>query len=141
MTILWPEESWKGRETKSVNNTSIVGRFHYHDFSVLLTGDIEAEVESSVVQSGRQLSSAVLKAPHHGSKTSSSALFLDVIKPELTVISLGKDNRYGHPHQEVLDRYSERNIPIMRTDEGGDIVLETFGNGFTIKRGLGFRLW
>jgi competence protein ComEC len=82
--------------------------------SVLLTGDIEREQESALVAAhGDGLRTDVLVAPHHGSKTSSSAPFLDAVRPKIAVFQAGYRNRFGHPAEEVLDRYRERGIAIV----------------------------
>ena len=87
--------------------------------SYLFTGDAEKENESK--RTWPQTN--VLKAGHHGSNTSSSQKFLDQIKPNLIIISCGKDNDYGHPHQETLQRYEKLGSTIYRTDESGDILI------------------
>ncbi len=82
--------------------------------SVLLTGDIEREQEALlVVEHGSRLQSDVLIVPHHGSRTSSSAAFLDAVRPSLVVVQAGYRNRFGHPAAEVLARYRERGIRIV----------------------------
>jgi competence protein ComEC len=88
--------------------------------SVLLTGDIEREQEQALVAAnGTALQSDVLIAPHHGSKTSSSAPFLDAVRPRIAVFQAGYRNRFGHPAAEVLDRYRERGIAIVATPACG----------------------
>lgn len=130
LDVLWPEASLFGQEMKEPNNASIVVKLVWkeHDptspfglrgASVLFTGDIEEEVEEQLLIAGMNLDADVLKVPHHGSKTSSSEAFLLAIDPELALISVGKDNRYGHPHPAVLARYAALGIPVRRTDEEG----------------------
>jgi competence protein ComEC len=88
--------------------------------SVLLTGDIEREQEAAlVVAHGAALASDVLVAPHHGSKTSSSAPFLDAVRPKVAVFQAGYRNRFGHPAEVVLDRYRERGIAIVASPACG----------------------
>ena len=140
-SILAPLESWEGRPTESINDTSIVGRLDYQDFSMLFTGDATVKVEEELLRNSAQLDADVLKVGHHGSKTSSSADFLAAVSPELAVVSLGKNNRYGHPHAEVLSRLDAVGIPLRRTDADGDIRIESFGEGFTTKQGTGLNLW
>jgi competence protein ComEC len=77
----------------------------------------------------------VLKAPHHGSKTSSCEPFLAAVDPELAVVSVGAANRFGHPAPEVLDRYAERGIPVLRTDELGGIEFITDGERLWVEAG------
>jgi competence protein ComEC len=79
---------------------------------------------------GRLLSAVVFKAGHHGSDTSSIRLFLTAVAPDIAVISSGVDNRYGHPHPDVLNRLSESGAAVLRTDELGTIELITDGEVF-----------
>lgn len=102
-----------------LNACSIVIRMEYDGISYLFTGDAERENESS--RSWPQTN--VLKAGHHGSSTSSSQKFLDQIKPSLIIISCGKNNDYGHPHKETMERYNKLGSTIYRTDESGDILI------------------
>ncbi|MFE8696755.1 DNA internalization-related competence protein ComEC/Rec2 [Cytobacillus sp. FJAT-53684] len=88
----------------------------------LFTGDLEEKGEEQLVEHYNNLKIDVLKAGHHGSKTSTTPLFLDQVQPKLAVISAGKNNRYGHPHQEVLENLKERRIRILRTDIHGAIT-------------------
>jgi competence protein ComEC len=76
---------------------------------------------------GLPLSATVLKSPHHGSNTSSSEAFLDAVRPQIAVISVGEDNRFGHPSSAVLDRYAKHGITVLRTDRQGSIELITDG--------------
>ena len=103
------------------NNDSIVMRLDYGNNSFLFTGDIEAGAEKELIGSGEDLNVDFLKVAHHGSKYSSSDEFLDAASPEVAIISVGKNNPYGHPHPETLDKLNARNIKILRTDEIGDI--------------------
>ena len=112
--------------TGEPNNHSLVLHLQYDSVSFLLPGDIEAEVERQLVATGLP-SVTVLKSPHHGSKTSSTPAFLDASDPQIVVISAGADNSFGHPHAEVLERYAERGLTILRTDEQGTIELSTDG--------------
>ena len=111
----------------ATNNHSIVLRLEMGQVSFLFTGDIEATVEEKLLQSGEILESTVLKSPHHGSHTSSSEPFLQAVKPRIAVISVGADNTFGHPRPEILARYAEHDITILRTDEHGTVELVTDG--------------
>ena len=93
---------------------------------ILFTGDIEERAEQAVLHSGADLRTTVLKVPHHGSKTSSSTGFLLAVRPSLAVISAGRDNRYGHPHPEVVDRYFNLGIPLRETFRDGSVSLDFF---------------
>jgi competence protein ComEC len=121
--ILNPFESVAGEKVSKTNNTSVVAKLVYGDKSILLTGDIEKQIEEKLVLGGIKIDSDYLKIPHHGSKTSTTEEFLDNISPRLAFISLGLNNNYGHPHEEVLARLEKRNIKYYRTDESGTILL------------------
>lgn len=101
------------------NLCSIVIRMEYEGTSYLFTGDAEEENESA--RSWPQTN--VLKAGHHGSRTSSSQKFLDQIKPNLIIISCGANNDYGHPHAETMEKFKKLNATIYRTDESGNILV------------------
>lgn len=105
--------------SKDMNACSIVIRMEYDGISYLFTGDAEKGNESA--RSWPQTD--ILKAGHHGSSTSSSKKFLEQIKPSLIIISCGKNNDYGHPHKETIDRYNDIGATVYRTDESGDILI------------------
>jgi competence protein ComEC len=109
------------------NDHSVVLRVGLGHISFLLPGDIEAEVERELADSGASLGATVLKAAHHGSSTSSCEPFLTAVDPQVAVISVGADNRFGHPDPEVLDRYAAHSISVLRTDEVGSIEFITDG--------------
>ena len=109
------------------NEMSIVLRLSYGDFSLLLTGDISEKTEAELTTAGSQLSALVYKAGHHGARTSSSEDFLDTVKPQFMIISSGVDNRYGHPHEEVLYRAAAIGAEVLRTDEMGTIEVISDG--------------
>ncbi len=109
--------------SSSENNASIVLQFTMHQEIFLLTGDIEFETETKLVETYQhQLKSDVLKVAHHGSRTSSSSLFLFYVKPKIVLISVGRSNRYGFPHLEVIERFKSINALIYRTDTQGTIT-------------------
>jgi competence protein ComEC len=131
MVVLHPDVGvWE-----DANNNSVVTRLTYGQVSFLLTGDIEAEVEETLVRARRDapLQSTVLKAAHHGSCSSTSQSFLDVVGPEVVVISVGADNRFGHPCDEVLKRLS--GIPVYRTDEQGAVEFVSDGMQLWVETG------
>jgi len=115
------------------NNNSLVLKLTYGKVCFLFPGDIEREAEQFLLQGGRLGPCAILKAPHHGSATSSSRDFLKVLRPEVAVISAGKDSRFGNPAPVVLDRYRAAGIKVYRTDEEGAVRIETDGLRYTIK--------
>lgn len=113
------------------NDASIVLRLDYGKRRFLFTGDIEAEIETRLVQQfATEIDADILKVPHHGSKTSSTDLFLHAVSPTLAVIQVGRDNRYHHPAPSVLSRYEAAYIDVARTDQRGAISLQT--DGFTV---------
>jgi len=114
------------------NNNSVVTRLTYGQVSLLLPGDIEAEVERRLMVEGSPLRSTVLKAAHHGSCSSTTQEFLDAADPEVVVISVGAENRFGHPCEEVLERLEARaeqgrSVSVYRTDEQGAVEIITDG--------------
>ncbi|MEK7659425.1 MAG: ComEC/Rec2 family competence protein [Patescibacteria group bacterium] len=121
--ILNPFVDMAGEKISKANNSSIVAKLIYGGYSILLTGDIEKQIEEKLVLAGVDIDSDYLKIPHHGSKTSTTEEFLKKTSPLLAFISLGKNNSYGHPHKIVIDRLEKRNIKYYRTDELGTILL------------------
>lgn len=133
-TVLHPGPELMNYTGADANNNSVVVRLVMEQVSFLLPGDIEEAAEEVLVASGQELTSTVLKAPHHGSSTSSSAAFLKAVNPELLVISVGADNRFDHPSPQVLKRLEESvgGERILRTDERGTIEVVTDGEGVWI---------
>ena len=133
--ILFPDRDTTGWET---NRASIVGRLTYGNTSFLLTGDSPVEIEHYLVGLDKKLATStlasdVLKAGHHGSRTSSSEEYVREISPQYAVISAGKNNKYGHPHKEVVDLFNSLNIPILSTIEMGTIIFESDGKNLIYK--------
>lgn len=128
--ILWPAgELLDGVE--DANEISAVLQVRYGSFTALLTGDATEAVERALVaEHGDALRAQVLKAGHHGSRTSTSTAVLDAVKPELVVISAGRRNFYGHPAPEVLHRLARQRIPVARTDREGTVSVRTDGTGW-----------
>ena len=118
-------------DNADVNNTSIVLRIVYGETSFLFTGDAEREVEQKLLDSGVDLSATVLKVGHHGSRSSTSYVFLREIMPEYAVICVGKDNDYGHPTSDVLSRLRDADVTTFRTDMQGDILCVSDGKTVT----------
>lgn len=107
------------------NDASLVLKLEWRGVSFLLTGDMEATAETALVASGEDARATVLKIAHHGSQSSTSPLFLEAVRPELAVVSVGANNSFGHPSPVVLDRL--RGVPVLRTDLNGTIRIETDG--------------
>ena len=111
------------------NDASIVTMLRHRDVSFLLTGDIEHSAEIRLATSIPKLHATVLKAPHHGSNTSSTATLINAVEPVAAVIAAGTANRYGHPHPEVIERYNANvgQERVFRTDQVGTVELRTDG--------------
>lgn len=123
--ILFPDTNNFVKEN-ALNNNSIACKLCYKNFSMLFTGDIEKEGENVLLKEYEktgELQSTILKAPHHGSKTSSTKDFLNKINPKITLIGVGKNNLYGHPNEEVLKRLQDAGSQIFRTDKDGEITV------------------
>lgn len=117
-------------EKLDVNNASLVFQLKFRDVSFFFSGDVEKEAEEYLVEAySNELSSTVLKIGHHGSKTSSTVEFLEMIDPKLAIIQVGKDNKFNHPNLRTLYRLDLRGIKYWRTDEDGTISLISDGWG------------
>lgn len=125
LEILWPSVAEKISEN-AINNNSLVCKFVYKNFSMLLTGDIESIAEEKLLgkyKNTNRLNANILKIAHHGSKTSSIQEFLNEVNPKIALIGVGRKNKFGHPNQEVLERLKEKGIQIYRTDQNGEIQI------------------
>jgi len=123
--ILFPDIDASELES---NTSSIVARLVYSDTAFMFTGDSPKSIEEYLVLvEGENLESDVLKAGHHGSRTSTSELFLAEVDPEYAVISAGKDNSYGHPHLEVTDMLFNFGVETLNTAEEGNVVFWSDG--------------
>lgn len=118
-------------KTDDLNNTSLVLKVTCGEVSFLFTGDAERDEELSIIDEGYDVSATVLKVGHHGSNSSTSYPFLREIMPKYAVISVGKDNDYGHPDDKVLARLRDAGATVFRTDEMGDIIIETDGKNIS----------
>jgi len=129
--ILFPDRDVRDVES---NTASVIARIIYGDTSFLLTGDSPKSIEKYITgQFGANLKSNVLKAGHHGSKTSTDEYFLNAVDPEFVVISAGKDNSYGHPHKEVMNLLTEIEARVFATYELGNIIFESDGSSVVKK--------
>lgn len=127
MTILGPV-----RQYENMNDNSVVARVDYGGTSFLLTGDIEEAAEKDILSMGYDVECTVLKAPHHGSETSSSYVFLRAIYPEIVAIQCGEGNSYGHPHDGPLSRYRDVGATVYRNDLLGTIRMTSDGAAVTV---------
>ena len=132
LTILAPLEDFKDKSLSHIHDTMLVSRLDYGSASLLLTGDMEASLEKKLIFYHAPLRADILKVGHHGSKTSSSDELLAAVSPQAAIISVGKNNRYGHPNQEVLDRFASLHIPVYRTDIAGTAKIQSDGGAFMI---------
>lgn len=114
-----------------MNNNSVVVKYQYGNTSFLFTGDAERDEEIEILEAGYDVSADVLKVGHHGSSSSTSYQWLRAVTPEYAVISCGKDNNYGHPHEETLSKLKDADVKTFRTDENGTIVFATDGEELT----------
>ena len=110
-----------------INNYSVVLKLSYKEADFLFTGDAEKEIEEEILSSGYDISAEIIKAGHHGSRTSCSKKFLEAVNPIYAVISCGPNNSYGHPHKETIKALAEQGTKIYRTDELGTITIGTDG--------------
>ena len=116
-----------------LNNQSLVMKLRFKDIILLLTGDVEKEAEERMVRKGYPLGAHLLKVPHHGSSSSSSFLFLEKVKPDLAIISVGERTMGRLPHPEVIERYKRLGSKIFRTDKHGAVTVVTDGEKIEIK--------
>lgn len=121
--VVWPPTKLPKDFLKNENELSVVARVLYKNHKVLLTGDIEHGAEVSILQSGADVDSTILKVAHHGSKSSSSTGFLLATSPNLALISAGADNPYGHPHEEVVEKLERMGLKVRNTGEEGTVSI------------------
>lgn len=132
--ILHPFENLAGKDFGSKDNDSgVVSHLDFGETDFLFAADISSSLEKKIIESKENLATAVLKIAHHGSKYSTSEEFLRAANPKTAVISAGKNNSYGHPTEEVLQKLKKFGIKIFRTDENGDIEMLSDGESITIK--------
>ena len=130
VTVLGPVDSYA-----ETNDTSIVLMVTFGDTRFLFTGDMEIAAENDMMDywgSDFDWNIDVLKVGHHGSSTSSGYRFLYNADPEYAIVSVGEDNTYGHPHEEVISRYQDAGIPMFRTDELGHIIVTSDGANISV---------
>jgi competence protein ComEC len=130
VSVLWPPPA----SDLSANNDSIVLRIQFGEHSILLTGDIEKAAERFLIASQQQLDVNVVKVPHHGSKTSSTDVFVQATKPAFAIISVGRNSRFGHPHQEVVERWQASGATVLTTGDCGTITITTDGRHLSLQK-------
>ncbi len=137
ITVYNPEGQIIPKEDEQQNNASLVMMVSYQNFNLLLCGDIEAEVEKQLAEELQALSNErdfqIIKIPHHGSKTSSTQEFIQAIDPETAVISVGANNSFNHPSDEVMERLDKEAITALRTDQKGAVEITSNGEFIHIR--------
>jgi len=134
LEVLHPPQSQVAEMAGDSNNNSVVLRVAWNQVSFLLTGDVEEDGERQLVESGLPLQATVLKVAHHGSAGSSTAEFLQAVQPSFAVISVGADNRAGHPAPAMLDRLAQLGkVELLRTDERGTVEFITDGRRLWVR--------
>jgi len=128
LEFLWPGDKYLKQSLDNLNNSSEVARFCYFSRCLLFTGDIEIDEQTAMLayytnkNELAKFQAEILKIPHHGSQNGANQELLDAVKPKSAVISAGKDNQYGHPHQVLLDLLNKNSIQIFQTDLEGTII-------------------
>jgi competence protein ComEC len=126
--LVWPAEEASDK-IKDDNSNSVSFFLYYGDFKAFFDGDLPQELEDEVV-ARNPVDINLLKVSHHGSKTATSEKYLSILRPEIAIISVGKDNSYRHPDISVVNRLKNLNAKVMRTDELGEIHYQTDGTNF-----------
>ncbi len=139
--FLHPKRGWRDlmatKRGRSTNNSSMVMIARYGRMDMLFTGDMEKEVETLLVESGRLRRVEVVKVPHHGSDTSSTRTLVDALRPEVVTISVGRGNRYGFPRRSVVRRWALGGATVFRTDLQGAVDFATDGDVLEVTPALG----
>ena len=131
LQILFPDRDSSGM---SSNDGSIVMKLVYGDTSVMLQGDSTAKIEDYLLTlKDIDLHSTILKAGHHGSRTSTTEEYVKAVSPKWTVISSGVNSQYGHPHKETLDTLAKLNVPAYDTCNNGDLIFKSDGKNFVLE--------
>ncbi|PWH17993.1 MAG: MBL fold metallo-hydrolase [Ardenticatenia bacterium] len=130
LAVLGPDDA--AVEQNDTNNASIVIRLTYDRVSMLFTGDAEKPEEEAILKSGADVRAQILKVAHHGSPSGSSQRWVQAVAPEVAIISVGKDNAFGHPGYEILTRLTQANITVYRTDRHGTITVRSDGRTYQI---------
>jgi len=131
-SVLWPNQSTDSN-APSQNNDSLVLRLKFGERSILLTGDIEKEAEGQIVAANPRLDVDIVKVPHHGSRTSSTLVFVEATSPQFAIISVGRTSMFGHPHKEVVERWTNKGATVSTTGRCGTINVITDGKSLWMK--------
>ena len=135
LTFLWPGKKYQEQTAENLNNSSIVSKFCYYSRCAIIMGDIELDGQSEMYSGNKNadFQASVLKVAHHGSNNGTNQTLLDKVKPQYAVISVGADNKYGHPHAAVLELLEKSNIKIFRTDRDGTVEFIFEQNNLIVK--------
>ncbi|MGL4606526.1 MAG: DNA internalization-related competence protein ComEC/Rec2 [Eubacteriaceae bacterium] len=133
LEVLNPEGEIKMIDESQQNNTSLVIRLTYKEVKILFCGDIESESERKLLKEASLGKHQIIKIPHHGSNTSTTEAFLKEVNPDLALISVGKNNTFGHPRKEVIERINNLGTQILRTDKNGAIEIKSNGKRLAYK--------
>ena len=132
--VLAPGDFLSKQDKARFNNTSIVMKLHYGQFTMFFTGDAEAPVEDYLQQKyGSALKADVLKVGHHGSKTSSIYKFISKVQPQYALISCGNREIYNHPNKNVVGSLQHLGAKVLTTFEHGNITITTDGKGYEVR--------
>jgi competence protein ComEC len=132
LEILYPRISLLGRDVKFLNNSSIVARLEYKNFSTLFMGDAENPVEDELIGAYVSIKAKVIKIGHHGSDTSSGEKFIKAVSPQTAVIEAGVNNQFGLPSLRTIKRLERENVKVYRTDLNGTIIIKSDGENYQI---------
>ncbi len=130
LDILNPPQEFVSKE---LNDYSVVTKMIYGNFKAIFSGDIEGNMDKYLLGNGILEQVNYLKVNHHGSKNGLTKTILEVLRPEVAVISAGKNNRYGHPHKQTLDLLNDYSAKVYRTDQVGDVEIISDGKSFWTK--------
>jgi competence protein ComEC len=138
LKILYPPKDFADRKAsqkwRNSNNNSLVVKVSFGQVAILFPGDITSTAEAELVAiAGRNLASTILIAPHHGSSSSSTDIFLDAVKPDVVIVSCGRNRRFNFPHPTVVKRYHRRGCTVLRTDRNGAVDVSIDGQRLRIK--------
>lgn len=132
LEILFPNENLREKNIKNLNNTSMVVRLIYDENSFLFAADAEYEVEKILLKDKADIKTDILKVGHQGASDSSSLEFLQKVKPQIAIISVGENNKFGHPSLRVIKRLEKLGAEVFRSDRNGDIKIIADGKNYQI---------
>lgn len=135
LAVLWPGARPVTGTRSDLNSNSVVLRLDHGENSFLFTGDAEEPTERGLLRGAASIDVDVLKVAHHGSAHSSESVFLNAVKPQYALVSVGHDNRYGHPDPEALDRLRAVGAMVYRTDQSGGVRVVSDGHGLEVLEG------